>query len=245
MLRTTQTSSGQHPTWPGLVHDFNGTYSPGVEGVLPSPADHCEHQHGMLDDMGNEVAAIKGSPATTPGGYGLSDGEPPMGDWSSQAWGRWKSDRNNGRPEYLDTLPFAFSATLSWLSPTPEQKELKKQRDLARHESWSRKLKVLEERLTSDASTAKLPSIRDVLEIPMSYSLKSVESPKDNPDTPWSIRQSGVYHQSDITLGTPATLRTFANKRQFGRGDGISGKTASNLTHHPSLHCLLSIKDRF
>jgi hypothetical protein len=129
MLRITQTTSGEHPAWPGLVHVSDGTYPPRVEGVLPSLADHCEYQHGVLDGMGNEVAAFKRSPATTPGGYGLSDGEPPMGNWSSQAWRLWKSDMKNRRPWYQYTEPFASSAALQWLSPTPEQRELKRQRE--------------------------------------------------------------------------------------------------------------------
>lgn len=100
-----------------------------------------------------------------------------------------------------------------------------------------------ETRLQSPGEGLFLPKLgRSGREIRMCYNLKSVEVSKNNPEWPWSIRQTAVYHSFDVETGKSFWVTVKGN--QLIR-DRIQAATKKGSTGSPSLKSFESIAKAF
>jgi hypothetical protein len=79
-------------------------------------------------------------------------------------------------------------------------------------------------------------------EIRLCYNLKSVESSNSNPEWPWSIRQTAVYHSFDVDTGKSFWIMVKGSPLIRSR---IQDATTEGVVRSPDLKCFESVSKSF
>ncbi|KAH0539072.1 hypothetical protein FGG08_004370 [Glutinoglossum americanum] len=89
-----------------------------------------------------------------------------------------------------------------------------------------------EKRLTDSEGGLRIPELgRSGRDLRLCYSLKSVEPSGGNPDRPWSIRQTAIYHSFDMETGVATWILTKGNELMRDRVQSATGRRGpSELT---------------